>query len=338
MKQSRLRTGICLMFGLFIAGAGQADTIVLKNGDRLTGTVDSVSGGHVLLQTEYAGRVSIKTDAVAQISTDASFNVRTDAGRSFGQFAVQGDQQALVSDAGSAPVELTAITTAGQSNLKIAQLGSEWSSRADLSAIISTGNSDTESYNTLIESVLKHDKVQHSVSLLLSNEAAEAQATKDQLDLDYGYRRFISEKWYASGNAEYFQDRLKDIDERITLGVGMGYQFWDDSFGALSTDLGISYVREELDGDQQSNPAVRWGLDYQRFLLSKKMEFFHKQSVLFIPDSDRGEVIATSTGLRYALNARIDTTARVDMNHETKPAEGNSKTDVTYTLGVGIKF
>lgn len=338
MNQSRLLTGICLVFGLVVAGAVQADTIVLKNGDRLTGTVDSVSGGYVLLQTEYAGRVTIKTDAVAQISTEASFNVRTEAGRRSGQFAVQGDQQVLVSDAGSAPVALTAIRTAGQSNLKITQLGSEWSSRADLSAIISTGNSDTESYNTLIESIRKHDNVQHSVSLLLSNEAAEAEATKDQLDLDYGYRRFISEKWYASGNAEYFQDRLKDIDARITAGIGMGYQFWDNSFGALSTDLGVSYVQEDLDGDQQGNPAARWGLEYRRSLLAKKMEFFHKQSVLIIPDADRGEVIATSTGLRYALNARIDTTARVDMNHETEPAEGNSKTDVTYTLGVGIKF
>ena len=108
--------------------------------------------------------------------------------------------------------------------------------------------------------------------------------------------------------------------------------------GALSTDLGVSYVREDLDGDQQGNPAARWSLEYRRLLLAKKMEIFHKQSVLIIPDADRGEVIATSTGLRYALNARIDTTARVDMNHETEPAEGNSKTDVTYTLGVGIKF
>ena len=97
-------------------------------------------------------------------------------------------------------------------------------------------------------------------------------------------------------------------------------------------------MQEELDGEDETNPAVRWGLEYNRFFFSKKMEAFHKQSVLFIPDSDRGEVLESSTGVRYALNSRIDATARVDVNHETEPAPGNSKTDVTYNLGVGIKF
>ena len=204
--------------------------------------------------------------------------------------------------------------------------------------MISNGNSDTASYNTLIESAYKSGNVEHNVSLLVSKEEAEEETTKDTLDLDYGYKRFVSEKWYASGNAEYFQDKLKDIDQRITLGAGMGYQFWDNSIGALSSDLGISAVQEELNGEDESNPAIRWGLDYKQFFFSKKMELFHKQSLLFIPDSDRGEVISSSTGLRYALSDRIDSTFRVDLNHETDPPEGSSSTDVTYSLGVGIKF
>jgi putative salt-induced outer membrane protein YdiY len=158
------------------------------------------------------------------------------------------------------------------------------------------------------------------------------------LDFDYLYKRFLNEKWYGSGNLEYFEDELKGVDSRITLGAGVGYQFWDDSFGSLSSDIGISYVEEEIDGEDSSNPALRWGLDYRRYLFSKKMEAFHKQSVLFIPDSDRGEVLTSSTGVRYVLNSRIDATARVDVDHETEPAEGNSKTDVTYNLGIGIKF
>ena len=32
-----------------------------------------------------------------------------------------------------------------------------------------------------------------------------------------------------------------------------------------------------------------------------------------------------------ALNSRIDATARVDLNHETDPPEGSSKSDLTYT-------
>ena len=176
------------------------------------------------------------------------------------------------------------------------------------------------------------------VSLLLSKEEAEEVDTKDLVDLDYGYKRFISEKWFASGNAEYFQDKIKDIDQRITLGAGMGYQFWDNSLGSFSTDLGVSMVREELVDDDETNPAIRWGLDYRRLLMGERLEVFHKQAVLFIPDSDRGEVLSGSTGARYALNEWLNATARVDVIHETEPQPGNSKTDVTYSVGIGVKF
>lgn len=315
-----------------------ADVVIMQNGDRLTGTVDSISGGRLLLTTQYAGGIPIDIAAIATLETEGSFQVNTGSNKVVGRFAVEDGEQILVGDNGSLSVELASVQRAGNSNLRLASLGSEWSSRADVSLIISNGNSDTESLNTLIESVLKRDTVEHAVSLLVSKEEAEDVSTKDQFDLDYGYKRFLSDKWYASGNAEYFTDELKGIDERITLGAGVGYQFWDDSFGAFSTDLGISAVREDLAGQTESNPALRWGLAYNRFFLSKQLEFFHKQSVLFIPDSDRGEVLSSSTGLRYALNDRIDSTARVDLNHETKPTPGNGKTDVTYTLGIGVKF
>ncbi len=325
--------------GLLLYGAqASADTLILKNGDRLSGKVDSIAGGAVLLITEYAGAVPVNLDAVAELETEQAFNINVNGQKTSGKFVADGGVQALSTDNGNVPLDLSQVRTAGVSNLSLAGFAPEWSSRADLSAIISNGNSDTASYNTLVESSYKRGNVEHAVALLVSQEEAEGEKTKDQLDLDYGYKRFLSEKWFASGNAEYFQDQLKDIDQRITLGAGMGYQFWDNSFGAFSTELGVSAVQEELDGEDETNPALRWGLDYNRFLFSKRMEIFHKQSVLFIPDSDRGEVLASSSGVRYALNHRIDTTARVDVNHETEPPEGSSKTDVTYTLGVGIKF
>lgn len=321
------------------AGYVSADVVILTNGDRLTGTVDSISGGHVLLVTDYAGDVPIKIDAIAELTTEASFDVdTTEQGKISGNFVVANGAQSVVSEEASTDIALASVQSAGQNNLALGVFGSEWTTRADLAAKVSNGNTDTEQFTTLFESTLKRDTVQHSLSLLITSEEAEEEKTKDELDLDYGYKRFISEKWYASGNGEYYEDPLKDVDSRITVGAGMGYQFWDDSFGSFSTDLGLSYVREDLAGETENNPAVRWGLEYKRFLLSKKLEGFHKQSVLFIPDSDRGEVIESSTGLRYALNSRIDATARVDVNHETKPAPGNSKTDVTYNLGVGIKF
>ncbi len=324
---------ILVTLAIFFAATSAADVVVMKNGDRLTGTLDSIAGGRLVLNTEYAGSIPINVDAVESIVTEEPFEVKVGKSKANGLFRHQGEQTMV----GETPIELASISRAGQRNAR-GGLGTEWSSRADLSLVISNGNSDTQSLNTLIESSLKRETVEHAVSLLVSREEAEEETTKDLFDLDYGYKRFISEKWYAAGNAEYFKDELKDIDARYTLGAGMGYQVWDDSFGALSLEAGVSAVREDIDGDTDDNPAFRWALAYNRFLMAKKLEFFHKHALLVIPDSDSGEIISSSTGLRYALNDRIDTSARVDVNHETEPAPGRSKTDVTYTLGIGVKF
>ena len=329
---------VVLLISVVASALSWADVVELKNGDRLTGTVDSVSDGRVLLDTEYAGHVPISLDAIAHMSTEGAFTITSASGKTDGQFAVVEGQQVLRSDGVDSSLVLTDVNTAGQNNLALVAFASEWSSRADLAAKISNGNTNSENYSALVESILKKERVEHSLTLLINDETAEGVQTIDELSVDYGYKRFLSKQWYLSGNAGYFEDPLKGVDSRFTLGAGAGYQFWDNSFGSFSSDLGISYVKEELDGENETNPALRWGLDYKKYLMSKKLEVFHKHSLLFIPDNDRGQVFASSTGLRYALNSSIDAITRVDFRHETKPAPGNSRSDVTYNIGVGIKF
>ena len=326
--------------GLLLSGAINADTLNLSNGDRLTGSLNSVSGGHVVLETEYAGKVVVSLSAISRIESDKTFEMRMrDGVRQVGKFSVANDAQEITDASGeTVGLSLENIASAGQNKLSITDIGSDWASRADLAAEKSRGNTDTQSVNLLIETVLKRNTVEHAFSLQLDKQEDEEETTREQFDFDYGYKRFVSDKWFASGNGEYFQDELKDIDSRITLGAGVGYQFWDNSFGSLSADLGASYVMEELAGESEDNPALRWSLKYDRNLWGERVELFHKHSILFIIETDRGEVLKSSTGVRLAINSRLSTSLRVDVDHETEPVPGAHKTDVTYALGIGVKF
>ena len=42
-----------------------ADVLTLNNGDRISGTVDSVTGGRLLMKTDYAGDLSVDLAAIA---------------------------------------------------------------------------------------------------------------------------------------------------------------------------------------------------------------------------------------------------------------------------------
>lgn len=345
----RLMTTVCgTMRGALLAwpllaisgGSLLADTVTLKNGDRLSGQVDSLSGGHLLVDTEYAGRLLVRVKAIESVTADGEFQVRMRRGeRLVGRFqAEQGAQRLLPADGVSLPLALDQVRSASRAGDALASLARGWSARSDLSASISSGNSETEAINLLVHSSLALKRTVHDAALLIGREEADGVRVREQLDLDYGYKRFLNDKWFALGNAEYYRDELKGIDLRVTLGGGIGYQVWQDSFGALSVGTGATIVFDEIGTRAAQNPAWRWELDYNRFIWSKRLELFHRHSLLVIPDRGRGEVIEASTGLRLALNERLDTHFRIDHRIDTAPTEGAKKTDTAYNLGLGLKF
>ena len=325
-----------LLAGLLL-GSVQADTLLLHNGDRLSGTLVSIADQKVAFETVYAGLLTVEQRVVAQIETSRVYNLRVAAFERQGRLLVRDGQQGVGRSDDFAPIGIASIESADRRRV-MAMLPLDWVSRVDLSAVFSSGNSATESFNTLAESRLKRPNAEHLATLLRNTEKAEGNTSKDQVDLSYGFKRFISPRWYGSANGNYFRDELKDIDQRLSIGAGLGFQLANSRRGALSTEVGVSAVQERLNGVDRTNPAARWAVDFQRYFFDRRVEVFHRQTLLAIASEGRGQVLTSSTGLRFALSERVDTALRTDLNYETNPPQGSEKTDTTYTLGVGLKF
>ena len=323
---------------LSCAVAAHADLLVMDNGDRITGRLDSITGGKAIFDTPYAGRIWVEIANIRTLETEEAYAVRMGDRMIEGTFAGEGDLQQLIGADQAAIVNWTGVRSATQSRNAFTRFTAGWGSHLDLALSLADGNSSTEAFNVLLEVDYQDELNAHLVTALLAREEGEGLVTRDQLDIDYGYKRFLTERWYGAGNAEYFQDTLKDIDSRITLGIGVGVQFIDNSIQNLSSDIGISAVREDIGGDSDVEPALRLGVDYQRFVLAKTIELFHRQSILQLLGDEKNQVFSSSTGIRYAYNERIDTNFRIDLAYESDPPPGNERTDTTYSLGVGIKF
>ena len=329
---------LCVLGFLSCAVAAHADLLVMDNGDRITGRLDSITGGKAIFETQYAGRIWVEMANIRTLETEEAYAVRLDDRVIDGTFAGKGDLQRLIGPEQAAIVNWTRVRSATQSRNAFTRFTAGWGSHLDLALSLADGNSSTEAFNVLLEVEYQDELNAHLVTALLAREEGEGLLTRDQLDIDYGYKRFLTERWYGAGNAEYFQDTLKEIDSRITLGAGVGVQFIDNSIQNLSSDIGISAVREDIGGDSDVEPALRLGVDYQRFVLAKTIELFHRQSILQLLGDEKNQVFSSSTGIRYAYNDRIDTNFRIDLAYESDPPPGNEKTDTTYSLGVGIKF
>ena len=329
---------LCLLGCLSWAVAAQADLLVMDNGDRITGRLDSITGGKAIFDTPYAGRIWVEMANIRTLETEEAYTVRINDRVLEGVFAGEGNLQQLIGSEQATIVDWTKVRSATQSRNTFTKFTAEWGSHLDLALSLADGNSTTEAFNVLLEVDYQDELNAHLVTALLAREEGEGLLTRDQLDIDYSYKRFLTERWYGAGNAEYFQDTLKEIDSRITVGLGVGVQFIDNSIENLASDISVSAVREDIGGDSDIEPALRLGLDYQRFVLAKTIELFHRQSILQLLGDEKNQVFSSSTGIRYAYSERIDTNFRIDLAYESDPPPGNEKTDTTYSLGVGIKF
>ena len=292
--------------------------------------MNNITSGNVTVTTAYAGEISIAMANVTNIQTDGTYDLTLKSGETVtGQLVDNGIQAST----GITPVAYSDISLLAPppNNEPV------WTSRLDALATLSNGNADTQTLSLIGNSLYTHGRNEHLVSAYWGDEEADGESTKEQLEVDYGYRRFLRNDWFASANVEYFQDGLKDVDSRWTVGAGLGKLFWDNPLGRFSVELGVSQVFEDLAGDSQNNPALRWALAYNRFLTGTT-EFYHNQEILKILDSDRGEVYDTSTGLRFSLSDALSVSLRADLRHETKPPEGAHRSDITYGVGVGYTF
>ena len=69
------RTLLCLAV-LSLTAPVLADTVWLKNGDRLTGKIKVFDGGKLLIQTDYAGAVPIDCKQVKTLESDQELLVK----------------------------------------------------------------------------------------------------------------------------------------------------------------------------------------------------------------------------------------------------------------------
>ena len=345
MAPSPTRIGLAAAASLLMAWTAAADTIVMTNGDRASGTIVGVAGGRVVFDTTHFGTMDVALADVAELSTDTPVVINAGDQRLVGRLQADGGLQVVGDNGTTTGLSMADVSSVALVNDTSAADGDgNWSSTADLAVNVATGNSETQTVAVRTNTLYATGPYEHQLTIAYDRaevedpDTEESEVTQDQFDIGYDFRWFFRDAWYASANLGYFSDRIKDIDQRITAGAGVGHRFWDNSLGALSAELGISQVFETLDGENESNPAVRWALNYNRWLQPERYELFHNHELLTILDSARGEVINASTGLRLHFSESLNASIRADVIHETKPLPGREKTDVVYALGVGVSF
>ena len=151
------------------------------------------------------------------------------------------------------------------------------------------------------------------------------------------WNHFFSERSFGYLRAEGLQDRIKDIDYRLTIGPGVGYYLIKNTKTLLAAEAGIGFEAQRL-GDVDENFATLRLADRFEHKFGERARLW--QSVEILPQADRLEnfVVNLEIGLETAITKTLSQKTYLVETFANRPAAGRKKNDVKIVAGLAYKF
>jgi hypothetical protein len=316
-----------------------ADTVWLKNGDKITGTIKLFDGGKLLIETAYGGAIPLDWKQVKTLESDQQLMVKQDqySGEISKSLKASDDGKVTLTN-GDAPktVELASIQQILKPKPVITDL--VWKGNVDVAMDFQKAENDTDDYNIAFKTSARHGQWRHNAEGDYNRESQDDVVSTDNWSAEYSIDRFLTEKFFWDGRISYKRDKIEDLSRQRVVGTGPGYQFWDDELGAFKMGALLNRTDYEFsNGEKENFYSIAGTWDYNRFLIGKKVEFF-TNGELGRPLSDVADyALDAEVGLRY----KVTDWASLNLKAEKNIISGSSDGDLDktrYTAGFGVTW
>lgn len=313
-----------------------ADTVWLKNGDRLSGTIKFFEGKKLLLETEYGGSIALDWKKVATLQSDQELLIKE--GKITGErakslLAAEEGKVTLVNGEEPRTIELADVEQIMKPKPLIEDL--TWKGNLDVALDYKRAETDTDDYEVDMKTQARHGLWRHNAEVGYDREYQDGVVATDNWATEYALDRFFDEHRFWQGRLEYKRDQIEELARQRTVGTGPGYQFWDNELGAFSV-VGLlnrtDYEYANGENDNFYSASIKW--DYNRYLIGKSMEVFSAGEVGKPLANVADYTLDTEVGLRYKVNswASLNMKAEKDL---VSGSEGDMD-ETRYSLGFGI--
>jgi len=339
-----------------LACAAHADTILMKNGDHLTGTIEHSDGKQLTLKTDYAGEINVQLSAVKQIVSDTPvYVITTDKKTVNGKLSMEGTDITVAPAAGpSVQVPLAHVTLLRSESEQAAYEHSlhpgfteDWTISTTVGFSLARGNSDTTNISTGFSGIRTtlNDKLTTYANTIYasSNTPGTSGVTANDVRGGARYDHDFQARLFGFGSADYEYNQLQDLNLRQIYSGGLGVHVIKRTGTTFDVLFGANYTREsysasDIAAPQQRNIAgVTLGEDFthQFWKTSTFTEQFN-----FYPDlSDTGQYRFTlDTTLTNKLYKWLSWQTTGSDVFVSDPIPGAKKNDLILTTGLNIAF
>jgi putative salt-induced outer membrane protein YdiY len=350
----KILRAIVLFIGL--ACTAKADTILMKNGDHLTGTIEHSDAKQLTLKTDYAGDITLQLSAVKQIVSEASVVVTTKDNKTVsGKLTMEGTNlDVATANSGTVAVPLGDVTMVRSESEQAAYehslhpgLTENWNGAATVGFSLARGNSDTTNlaigFNGA-RTTLNDKLLTYATSIYASNDKPGAGGvTANDIRGGARYNHNIASRAFAFGSADYEYNELQFLNLRSIYSGGFGYHAIEQPNMTLDLLLGGNYTRESYSANtvtpaiQRNIAGVTAGEDFMRKL--GKTTTVNEQ-FYFYPD------LSNTGQYRFAFDLALDTKINKWLGWQTTasdrflsdPIPGTLRNDLILTTGLNFSF
>lgn len=352
---TRVAASALLMFAM--AAIASADTIVLQNGDRLTGMFVSADHKTVAINTPYEGQISVKWSDVTQITTSQAVYVTTSSKRTVnGTLTKMGDTLVVHTSNGDVDVPLAqaeAMRSPAEEAKYQASLhppfSRNWGGTASLGLTLARGNSDTTNLTSSVGVTRKtlNDLIGLSEASVYSTSGPAGTATADAILGEAQYHRNLTPDLFAFTSADFVHDQLQGLDLRQIYSGGLGWNAIKRPNTTLDVEAGLNYTRESYSGTATLSPG--FSLKRNLIAVTTGEDFTHRLSKVssvdehffFYPDlSDLGQYRFTlladaNTKISSWLSWQVSVS---DLYASNPPIVGTKANDFILSTGIAVTF
>jgi putative salt-induced outer membrane protein YdiY len=364
MRISRFLAAILVVLSIVPAAfADSPDTITLKNGDHLTGTVSAIDGQQVTLATDAAGDVKIKWSSIQGLTTQKAFYVATpDKKTVTGTLTYDGTNLIVHASTGDVTLPLTATMVVRSTDQQQAYEKSlhprfidNWAGGLNIGLALARGNSDTTTFNTAFTGDRKTltDEIKLSVSSIYatsgtSTSGAPGGVTADEILAGAAYNKNITKKVFLFASGAFTHDALEDLNLQGIYSGGVGWHVINTPKTTLDFNLGMNYTRASYSSGASATMAAV-SVDRNFPGVTAGQAFMHKfgDSTVFTETFTIYPTLTQIDQYSFALNTSVVTKIKKWLGWQTTltdnyvanpPIAGTVPNDVVLSTGFNLSF
>ncbi len=348
---------------ILLPSAALADSVTLKNGDHLTGTVSQLTGGKLTVTTTYAGALTITWDEVSSVQLDKPLilPVETRHGKQIDISKVDitgiertpsGFVVTTASGLRNIPAtDLTTLRTAADQQAYEASLRPNflhgWIGAANLSIAVTSGNSENTSIGTGVNlsRPTRTDKTALYFNTVYDHDNVQGITTADTTNAGLRYDHNINPKIFGFWTLDFARDAPQDLDLRTVAGGGFGWHVLTKPSRQLDVLGGVVWTHEDYNSNPLiASPAIHnsfAALDFGQQFTEKfgKSTVFTEQAYIFPDLHDTSQYRATvNAGLSTRINGFLSWQTSFSDVYVTNPPPETKSNDVILTTGLGFTF